>query len=69
MLEFRIRRDPALDLLQYRTSGGARLALAAELELAARALEEHDQLCGDAPRDLAAEIFLDQRERQIGFRP
>ena len=65
MLEFRIRRDPALDLLQYRTSGG-RLALAAELELAARALEEHDQLCGDAPRDLAAEIFLDQRERQIG---
>jgi hypothetical protein len=65
VVERRIRRDPPLHLLQGRSPDRRGLALAAELQLPAWPLEEHDELTRDTHGDVAAEILLDQGEGQI----
>jgi hypothetical protein len=49
----RIGRNPTLHLLQRGSAGGSRFALTAELHLAPRPFEEHDELCRNLHRDIA----------------
>lgn len=57
--------DPLLDLAQRLASGRLRGELGAELGLAARAPQEHDQMAGDDEGGLAAEVLLDEREGEV----
>ncbi len=56
---------PTLDFLKRRSADGIGLATPAELKLAAGAFEKHHKLRRDLLGDLAAEILLNQRKRQI----
>ena len=58
-------RDPRLELAQRRALGHLRGELRAELRLAARALEEHHEPARDLERHVAAEVLLDEREREV----
>jgi hypothetical protein len=61
----RVLGDPLLHLaerLPLRELGGE---LRAELRLAAGAAQEHDQLAGDGEGGVAAEVVLDQGEREV----
>src|SRR5438093_956586 len=57
--------DPGLQLAQRVAVGRLHGELGAELRLAAGALQEHDQLAGDAERELAPVVLLDEREGQV----
>ena len=57
--------DPGLQLAQRLALGGLRGELRAELRLAAGALQEQHEPARRLERDLAAEVLLDQRERQV----
>ncbi len=61
----RVVDDPRLQIAHRRTIRGGGGELGRELRLAAGAAHEHDQPAGDQQRDLAAEIVLDHREREI----
>ena len=56
---------PGLELAQRLAVGRLRGQLGAELGLAAGALEEEHEPAGRLERDLAAEVLLHQRERQV----
>ena len=60
--------DPGLELAQRLALGGLGASWRAELRLAAGALEEHDEPAGDLERDLAAEVLLDERQREVHAR-
>ena len=60
--------DPVLELAQRLALGGLRRELRAELRLAARALHEHDEPARHLQCRLAAEVLLDQREREVHAR-
>src|SRR5947207_2728977 len=57
--------DPGLKLAQRLAVRRLHRELGAELRLAARPLEEHDQLARDAERELPSVILLDERQRQV----
>ena len=60
--------DPVLKLAQRLALGGLRRKLGAELRLPAGALHEHDQPARGLERRRAAEVVLDQREREVHAR-
>src|SRR5262245_59226711 len=60
--------DPFHALTQRLAVSGLNGELAAELRLTARSLQEHHQLPRDTERDVAAEVFLDERQGQIHSR-
>ncbi|MCY1530590.1 hypothetical protein D9M68_657830 [compost metagenome] len=59
--QLRVRRHPALHLLQHRPADRSGLTLAAELKLPAGALEEHHQLRRHFRRHLAPQVLFDER--------
>lgn len=65
MVERGIGCDPALKFLKRGAASGHGFTLAAELHLPPGPLEEHHQLARHPHGDLAAEIFLDQRQREM----
>src|SRR5258707_109873 len=56
----RIRRDPTLHFLQCRPANGSGLPFAAELHLATRPFEEHDELRCHFHGTLSTEILFHQ---------
>src|SRR5260370_17720537 len=61
----RIRRDPTLHFLQCRPANGSGLPFAAELHLATRPFQEHDELRCHFHGNLSTEILFHQCQGYI----
>src|SRR4051812_35992846 len=60
-----VRGHPLLELLERRALGRLGAQVRAELRLATGALDEHHKPAGGFERDVAAEVLLDEGEREV----
>ena len=60
--------DPALQVAQRALGGGPCAQPGAELRLAARAVQEDDEVAGDAQRGLGTVVVLDERQGEVDAR-
>jgi hypothetical protein len=65
VISIRVGGDPALRFLKGGPSCWNGLSSPTELHLAARSLEEHDELGGNLHRRVPAQILLDKRQSEI----